>query len=97
MVLAEVQGDIGCESGTFPPTVALHQPKLTDQKRGGETVSRRYSDFVWLLDCILRRYVSYDESFRFFGRLLIAQPFRILPSLPPKKMSPDAMFLEQRR
>ena len=50
------------------------------QKRSGEPVSRRYSDFVWLLDCLVKRY-----------------PFRLLPSLPPKRVGPDAHFLEQRR
>ena len=27
------------------------------QKRTAEPVSRRYSDFVWLLDCLVKRYV----------------------------------------
>jgi hypothetical protein len=27
------------------------------QKRGAGAVSRRYSDFVWLLDCLIKRYV----------------------------------------
>jgi sorting nexin-8 len=44
------------------------------------TVTRRYSEFVYLWDCLLRRY-----------------PFRLFPSLPPKRIGPDEYFLEQRR
>ncbi|BGP15971.1 hypothetical protein JCM10213_004786 [Rhodosporidiobolus nylandii] len=53
----------------------------------GHSVSRRYSDFVWLLDVLVRRY-----------------PFRLLPSLPPKRLqvsghylATDDLFLERRR
>ncbi|GAA5842448.1 hypothetical protein JCM11251_007317 [Rhodosporidiobolus azoricus] len=53
----------------------------------GTSVTRRYSDFVWLLDCLVRRY-----------------PFRLLPSLPPKRLqvsghylATDELFLERRR
>ncbi|KAK1922470.1 hypothetical protein DB88DRAFT_495217 [Papiliotrema laurentii] len=53
---------------------------VESDKRTGGAVSRRYSDFVWLLDCLTKRY-----------------PFRLLPSLPPKRIGPDASFLEQRR
>lgn len=42
---------------TFCMDCVEQEKKLIFQKRGGETVSRRYSDFVWLLDCMLRRYV----------------------------------------
>ncbi|WWC91329.1 uncharacterized protein L201_006272 [Kwoniella dendrophila CBS 6074] len=52
----------------------------SDKRSSGEPVSRRYSDFVWLLDCLIKRY-----------------PFRLLPSLPPKRIGPDASFLEARR
>lgn len=52
-----------------------------------DIVERRYSDFVWLLDSITRRY-----------------PFRMLPSLPPKRVHvggnyvmTDDLFLERRR
>lgn len=38
--------------------------------RRGSNVIRRYSDFVWLLDCLQKRY-----------------PFRLLPLLPPKRVS----------
>jgi hypothetical protein len=34
------------------------------QKRSGEAVSRRYSDFVWLLDCLSKRYVSGSSRHR---------------------------------
>ncbi|CAE6475350.1 unnamed protein product [Rhizoctonia solani] len=44
------------------------------------TVQRRYSEFAWLWDCLIRRY-----------------PFRVVPSLPPKRIGPDDQFLEQRR
>ncbi|KIP08833.1 hypothetical protein PHLGIDRAFT_116958 [Phlebiopsis gigantea 11061_1 CR5-6] len=43
-------------------------------------VPRRYSEFVILWDCLVKRY-----------------PFRILPSLPPKRLGPDESFIEQRR
>lgn len=46
----------------------------------GSTVHRRYSEFTFLWDCLVRRY-----------------PFRLLPQLPPKRIGPDEMFLEQRR
>ncbi|KAF8573329.1 hypothetical protein K439DRAFT_1375705 [Ramaria rubella] len=46
----------------------------------GAPVQRRYSEFVFVWDCLVRRY-----------------PFRILPILPPKRVGPDANFLEQRR
>lgn len=43
-------------------------------------VHRRYSEFTFLWDCLVRRY-----------------PFRLLPALPPKRVQPDAAFIEQRR
>ncbi|KAF8202327.1 hypothetical protein BJ912DRAFT_1037941 [Pholiota molesta] len=43
-------------------------------------VSRRYSEFVFLWDVLVRRY-----------------PFRLFPSLPPKRVGADEQFLEQRR
>lgn len=50
-------------------------------------VVRRYSDFIWLLECLTRIY-----------------PFRLLPTLPPKRfavdgryLSSDNYFLERRR
>ncbi|KAI6149478.1 hypothetical protein BKA82DRAFT_128741 [Pisolithus tinctorius] len=48
--------------------------------RAAAPVHRRYSEFVFLWDCLVRRY-----------------PFRLLPALPPKRVQPDAAFLEQRR
>ncbi|KAG9001468.1 Sorting nexin mvp1 [Tulasnella sp. JGI-2019a] len=50
------------------------------QTEAGAQVNRRYSEFVFLWDCLVKRY-----------------PFRILPHLPPKRLGPDASFLEQRR
>lgn len=46
----------------------------------GTSVHRRYSEFTFLWDCLVRRY-----------------PFRLLPALPPKRVQPDAAFIEQRR
>ncbi|EUC55985.1 sorting nexin MVP1 [Rhizoctonia solani AG-3 Rhs1AP] len=46
----------------------------------GPAVQRRYSEFAWLWDCLIRRY-----------------PFRVVPSLPPKRIGADPQFLEQRR
>ncbi|KDQ61722.1 hypothetical protein JAAARDRAFT_172106 [Jaapia argillacea MUCL 33604] len=46
----------------------------------GPAVPRRYSEFVFLWDCLVHRY-----------------PFRLLPSLPPKRIGPDENFIEQRR
>jgi sorting nexin-8 len=46
----------------------------------GPPVLRRYSEFDFLWDCLVRRY-----------------PFRLLPSLPPKRLGGDDAFLEQRR
>ncbi|OCF31380.1 sorting nexin MVP1 [Kwoniella heveanensis BCC8398] len=58
----------------------LQKYKVESDKRASGSVSRRYSDFVWLLDCLIKRY-----------------PFRLLPGLPPKRIGPDASFLESRR
>ncbi|EMD38933.1 hypothetical protein CERSUDRAFT_151694 [Gelatoporia subvermispora B] len=46
----------------------------------GTPVPRRYSEFVFLWDCLVKRY-----------------PFRLLPSLPPKRVGRDENFIEQRR
>ncbi|KAF7308754.1 Sorting nexin [Mycena kentingensis (nom. inval.)] len=46
----------------------------------GSPVTRRYSEFVFVWECLLRRY-----------------PFRLFPSLPPKRIGGDEAFLEQRR
>ncbi|KAI8992008.1 hypothetical protein BDF20DRAFT_812860 [Mycotypha africana] len=44
------------------------------------SVRRRYSDFYWFWETLLKRY-----------------PFRVIPNLPPKKMSnKDKIFLERR-
>lgn len=45
------------------------------------SVRRRYSDFYWFWEILLKRY-----------------PFRVIPNLPPKKLSgKDDAFLEERR
>ncbi|KAJ7765471.1 hypothetical protein DFH07DRAFT_810675 [Mycena maculata] len=46
----------------------------------GAPVPRRYSEFVFVWECLLRRY-----------------PFRLFPSLPPKRIGADELFIEQRR
>lgn len=46
-----------------------HNYEVSSPRRGSKVV-RRYSDFVWLLDCLHKRY-----------------PFRVLPLLPPKRVS----------
>lgn len=46
-----------------------HNYEVTSSRRGSKVI-RRYSDFVWLLDCLHKRY-----------------PFRVLPLLPPKRVS----------
>ncbi|KAF8966289.1 tryptophan synthase beta subunit-like PLP-dependent enzyme [Flammula alnicola] len=48
--------------------------------RKPHSVSRRYSEFVFLWDVLVRRY-----------------PFRLSPSLPPKRVGADEQFLEQGR
>ncbi|KAK8843408.1 hypothetical protein IAR55_007065 [Kwoniella newhampshirensis] len=58
----------------------LQKYTVESSRRSAGPVSRRYSDFVWLLDTLLKRY-----------------PFRLLPALPPKRIGPDAIFLETRR
>ncbi|KJZ76850.1 Sorting nexin mvp-1 [Hirsutella minnesotensis 3608] len=63
-----------------------HNYEVASQRRGSKVI-RRYSDFVWLLDCMQKRY-----------------PFRVLPLLPPKRvtvngnyLSNDGAFIEKRR
>ncbi|ORY26233.1 hypothetical protein BCR39DRAFT_470616 [Naematelia encephala] len=58
----------------------LQKYQIESDKRNAGALSRRYTDFVWLLDILVKRY-----------------PFRLLPSLPPKRIGPDATFLETRR
>ncbi|KAK2754590.1 Sorting nexin mvp1 [Arachnomyces sp. PD_36] len=65
-----------------------HRNYEVKSARRGSNVVRRYSDFVWLLDCLQKRY-----------------PFRLLPLLPPKRVSVNGThlaadstsFLEKRR
>ncbi|PSR81106.1 hypothetical protein BD289DRAFT_507717 [Coniella lustricola] len=63
-----------------------HNYEVASLRRGSKVI-RRYSDFVWLLDCLHKRY-----------------PFRVLPLLPPKRvsvngnhLSNDGAFIEKRR
>lgn len=65
-------------------TLEGHMPGRADKPF---KVIRRYSDFLWLLECLVKRY-----------------PFRLLPVLPPKRLtmdgnylSSDSSFLERRR
>lgn len=73
----------------------LQKYRVVSDKRP-DALSRRYSDFVWLHHTLLQRYVS---SCRNTHRMFLAdpQPFRLLPVLPPKRLNPDVVFLEQRR
>ncbi|POW01036.1 hypothetical protein PSTT_12762 [Puccinia striiformis] len=66
-----------------------HNVYIVDHEKKGTSVPRRYSDFVWLNECLLKRY-----------------PFRLLPTLPPKRIAisghhlvagDDTQFLERRR
>ncbi|KAI5480508.1 sorting nexin mvp1 [Pseudohyphozyma bogoriensis] len=64
-----------------------HTVWIVQSSKHNSQLERRYSDFVWLLDCLTRRY-----------------PFRLLPSLPPKRvaisghyLASDDLFLERRR
>ncbi|POW20304.1 hypothetical protein PSHT_03680 [Puccinia striiformis] len=47
-----------------------HNVYIVDHEKKGTSVPRRYSDFVWLNECLLKRY-----------------PFRLLPTLPPKRIA----------
>ncbi|KAG6334601.1 hypothetical protein ID866_4495 [Astraeus odoratus] len=64
-------------SGTGLPSNWWNKQETVER---ADPVHRRYSEFVFLWDCLVRRY-----------------PFRLLPGLPPKRVQPDAAFLEQRR
>ena len=55
----EVDGD----SGYWKRLETIEVGLITEKEgwflqRTAEPVSRRYSDFVWLLDCLIKRYVS---------------------------------------
>ncbi|KAI8974912.1 hypothetical protein BDB01DRAFT_728559 [Pilobolus umbonatus] len=57
-----------------------HVNYLIQSNQRQSSVRRRYSDFFWLWEILLKRY-----------------PFRIIPHLPPKKISgKDEVFLKQR-
>lgn len=69
--------------------ILKHNMYAVEHERKGTSVPRRYSDFVWLQGCLLKRY-----------------PFRLIPSLPPKRLAisghhlvagDDSQFLERRR
>ncbi|KAG9297964.1 hypothetical protein G9A89_018792 [Geosiphon pyriformis] len=64
-----------------------HVNYIVESQVHGVKALRRYSDFWWLMECLVKKY-----------------PFRILPSLPPKKIgvngfyfTVDESFLEKRR
>ncbi|KAI8370613.1 uncharacterized protein BYT42DRAFT_617150 [Radiomyces spectabilis] len=57
-----------------------HVNYILESQLRSSIVLRRYSDFFWLWEILLKRY-----------------PFRIVPNLPPKKISgKDAMFMDRR-
>lgn len=57
-------------------TVIRTQRRVTSTKRA-PPVPRRYSEFVFLWDCLVKRY-----------------PFRLLPSLPPKRIGRKALLFD---
>ena len=78
MVLDTVSVHVSPEMGGF---VFKHVNYTLMSKHHLKSVTRRYSDFLWLFDVLIKRY-----------------PFRMLPSLPPKKaVGVDQAFIERRR
>lgn len=63
-----------------------HNYEVTSQRRGG-TVIRRYSDFVWLLDCLHKRYP--------FRAIPLLPPKRV--AVNGNHLSNDNSFIEKRR
>lgn len=63
-----------------------HNYEVTSQRRGGKVI-RRYSDFVWLLDCLHKRYP--------FRALPLLPPKRV--AVNGNHLSNDNSFIEKRR
>ena len=63
-----------------------HNYEVSSQRRGSKVV-RRYSDFVWLLECLLKRYP--------FRVLPLLPPKRV--ALNGNHLSNDGAFIEKRR
>lgn len=63
-----------------------HNYEVTSQRRGSKVI-RRYSDFVWLLDCLHKRYP--------FRVLPLLPPKRV--ALNGNHLSNDGSFIEKRR
>lgn len=63
-----------------------HNYEVTSQRRGSKVV-RRYSDFVWLLDCLHKRYP--------FRMLPLLPPKRV--AVNGNHLSNDGAFIEKRR
>jgi sorting nexin-8 len=63
-----------------------HNYEVTSQRRGSKVV-RRYSDFVWLLDCLHKRYP--------FRTLPLLPPKRV--AVNGNHLSNDGAFIEKRR
>jgi sorting nexin-8 len=63
-----------------------HNYEVMSQRRGGKVV-RRYSDFVWLLDCLHKRYP--------FRVLPLLPPKRM--AVNGNHLSNDGAFIEKRR
>ncbi|KAI0976358.1 hypothetical protein F4678DRAFT_416771 [Xylaria arbuscula] len=63
-----------------------HNYEVTSQRRGSKVI-RRYSDFVWLLDCLHKRYP--------FRALPLLPPKRV--AVNGNHLSNDGAFIEKRR
>jgi sorting nexin-8 len=63
-----------------------HNYEVTSHRRGSKVV-RRYSDFVWLLDCLHKRYP--------FRMLPLLPPKRV--AVNGNHLSNDGAFIEKRR
>ncbi|PLW09697.1 hypothetical protein PCANC_20730 [Puccinia coronata f. sp. avenae] len=66
-----------------------HNVYTVDHERKGTSVPRRYSDFVWLYECLLKRYP--------FRLLPILPPKRLAISGHHLVAGDDSQFLERRR
>ncbi|KAI9190034.1 Sorting nexin mvp1 [Blastocladiella emersonii ATCC 22665] len=61
-------------------SIFKHVNYFVSQSTSDTTVTRRYSDFLWLHEYLGKKY-----------------PFRLVLTLPPKKVNADQTFLERRR
>lgn len=85
--LRSIEEEIPHLSSLEPLSRVDTDPFVRPLLQRGTSVERRYSDFVYLIDALTKRY-----------------PFRLLPSLPPKRiqlqgryLATDDLFLDRRR